>query len=115
MKFLHIPVWKIRETDELDTNSTAIKMRLFDESVVGEFTIFEICSFFGIDGIECLVRQFKEWHNNGCLVWESKNLIHAEKKPFREYFESTRISECYAPQPLPEPVNGRIEWGMKKM
>ncbi|WPF66595.1 MULTISPECIES: hypothetical protein [unclassified Corynebacterium] len=114
MGLLRGPIWEMRDTGSADTDSTFIRIRLCGDVAVAEFFLTELCSFFGIDGLDCLQRQFRVWYEEECFSWDPVEKIHVEQRPFSHYFPSTRVPGCYAPQPLPEAIDGKIMWGMAK-
>ncbi|MDK4291048.1 hypothetical protein [Corynebacterium pseudodiphtheriticum] len=114
MELLKGPLWEMGDCGDTHPNEHFVRIRLHDDSAIAEFTLNELCSFFGINGPDCLRMQFKVWHDLGAFAWEPVDELHLEARPFAEYFSSSKVPGCYSPQPLPEPTNGRVEWGMKK-
>ncbi|MEO5304970.1 hypothetical protein QKE52_07960 [Corynebacterium sp. c25Ua_47] len=114
VELLKGPIWDVENNANIEPDENFVRIMLHEESVVAEFTIAELCSFFGINGFECLQRQFKAWHDLNAFAWDSKGKVHCERIPFSEYFVLSKIDECYSPQPLPEATNGIVRWGMKK-
>ncbi|MDO4762242.1 MAG: hypothetical protein Q4A31_10015 [Corynebacterium sp.] len=114
MELLKIPLWEIPHDSTLDQDQYFVRTRLFNDTVIAEFGLRELRSFFGIKSLNCLKQQFLKWHEIGAYQWNAQGFIHEELKPFKQYFEESKIEECYAPQPLPEPIDGAIRWGMKK-
>lgn len=114
MELLKGPIWDVESNANIEPDESFVRIMLHEESVVAEFTIAELCSFFGINGFDCLQRQFKAWYGLNAFAWDSKGEVHCEQIPFSEYFVLSKIHECYSPQPLPEATNGIVRWGMKK-
>lgn len=114
VELLKGPIWDVESNANIDPDESFVRIRLHEDSVVAEFTIAELCSFFGINGFDCLQRQFKAWYGLNAFAWDSKGKVHCEQIPFSEYFVLSKIHECYSPQPLPEATNGTVRWGMKK-
>lgn len=114
MELLKGPIWDVESDANIDPVENFVRIRLHEDSVVAEFTIAELCSFFGINGYDCLQRQFKAWYDVNAFAWDSEDKVHCEQIPFSEYFVLSKIHECYSPQPLPETTNGIVRWGMKK-
>ncbi|MDK8764441.1 hypothetical protein QP922_11500 [Corynebacterium sp. MSK218] len=114
MELLKGPIWDVESDANIDPVENFVRIRLHEDSVVAEFTIAELCSFFGINGYDCLQRQFKAWYDVNAFAWDSEDKVHCEQIPFSEYFVPSKIHECYSPQPLPEATNGVVKWGMKK-
>ncbi|KKO81307.1 hypothetical protein WU87_00935 [Corynebacterium minutissimum] len=114
VELLKGPIWDVESNANIDPDESFVRIRLHEDSVVAEFTIAELCSFFGIDGFDCLQRQFKAWYDLNAFAWDSEDKVHCEQIPFSEYFVLSKIHECYSPQPLPEAINGIVRWGMKK-
>ena len=114
VELLKGPIWDVENNANIEPDENFVRIMLHEESVVAEFTIAELCIFFGINGFECLQRQFKAWHDLNAFAWDSKGKVHCERIPFSEYFVLSKIDECYSPQPLPEATNGIVRWGMKK-
>lgn len=114
VELLKGPIWDVENNANIEPDENFVRIMLHEESVVAGFTIAELCSFFGINGFECLQRQFKAWHDLNAFAWDSKGKVHCERIPFSEYFVLSKIDECYSPQPLPEATNGIVRWGMKK-
>ena len=114
MELLEGPVWSMEDVHKVNPQESFVRIRLYEDRVIAEFTLAELCSFFGIDGIDCLRRQFEVWREIGAFTWNLETKVHLETRPFKEYFSKSKLAECYAPQPLPEPIDGKIVWGMKK-
>ncbi|QQU94047.1 hypothetical protein [Corynebacterium aurimucosum] len=114
MELPNEPIWDVESNVNIDPDESFVRIRLHEDSVVAEFTIAELCSFFGINGFDCLQRQFKAWYGLDAFAWDSKLKVHCEQIPFSKYFVLSKIHECYSLQPLPEATNGVVRWGMKK-
>ena len=63
VELLKGPIWDVENNANIEPDENFVRIMLHEESVVAEFTIAELCSFFGINGFECLQRQFKAWHD----------------------------------------------------
>lgn len=78
MELLKGPIWDVESNANIDPDENFVRIMLHEDCVVAEFTIAELCSFFGIDGFDCLQRQFKVWYDLNAFAWDSKGKIHCE-------------------------------------
>ena len=113
MKLLKTPLWNLEGGEPVDVDHHVVRIKLYKDEVVAEFTISELCSFFGLKDLHCLRLQFEVWHELASFEWDSEECVHLEQKPFTDYFHASKISHCYAP-PSPDADRGGWEWGMKK-
>lgn len=114
MKLLKTPLWNLEGGEPVDVDHHVVRIKLYKDEVVAEFTISELCSFFGLKDLHCLRLQFEVWHELASFEWDSEECVHLEQKPFTDYFHASKISHCYAP-PSPDADRGGREWGMKKL
>lgn len=114
MQLLNIPLWEITNLNTLEQHQSYIRLRLHEEIVVAECTIYELLWFFGIKDAATLQEQFVIWHDMGALVWNAQEHIHQETIPFADYFESSRIQTERTSHPTPYTESGAFFFGAKK-
>ena len=92
MKLLKTPLWNLEGGEPVDVDHHVVRIKLYKDEVVAEFTISELCSFFGLKDLHCLRLQFEVWHELASFEWDSEECVHLEQKPFTDYFHASKIS-----------------------
>lgn len=114
MKLLKTPMWDVPDIETLDPHENYMRLRLFQEDVIAECSIYELLWFFGIKDALTLREQFRVWSATGALEWLEEDNIHQETLPFAEYLEQTRVQQEPTRHPIPEIVDGAYYFGSKK-
>ncbi|AEX81735.1 hypothetical protein [Corynebacterium diphtheriae] len=114
MKLLKTPLWELESGEPIDVDRHVVRIKLYKDEVVAEFTISELCSFFGLKDLHCLRLQFEVWHDLASFKWDPEECVHLELKQFADYFHTSKILHCYGPS-SPDADREEREWGMKKL
>ncbi|WP_185969407.1 hypothetical protein [Corynebacterium glutamicum] len=114
MNLLKTPMWDVPDIETLDLHENYMRLRLFQDEVFAECSIYELLWFFGIKDAPTLLEQFRVWSATGALEWLEEDHIHQETLPFAEYVDLTRVQLEPTRHPSPEPVDGIYIFGSKK-
>ena len=78
MNLLKTPMWDVPDIETLDLHENYMRLRLFQDEVFAECSIYELLWFFGIKDALILREQFRVWSTTGALKW-----LKEDKHPTR--------------------------------
>ena len=78
MNLLKTPMWDVPDIETLDLHENYMRLRLFQDEVFAECSIYELLWFFGIKDAPTLLEQFRVWNKTGALEW-----LKEDKHPTR--------------------------------